>query len=49
MKKPLVVSLITMIILTFFSIQRAKAEDFEDVVLDINYNHTKYAPPKLTE
>lgn len=35
-----------MIILLFFSTQAVGAEDFEDIILDINYNHVKYAPPK---
>jgi endonuclease G len=38
-----------MTFLAFSSIQRVEAEDFEDIVLDINYNHIKYAPPKLRD
>ena len=38
-----------MFIVGFMLIHTAKAEDFEDIVLDINYNHIKYAPPKLSD
>jgi hypothetical protein len=39
--------LVFSILLALFCAQTVRAEDFEDILLDVNYNHIKYAPPKL--